>query len=86
MMWWYGYPSWGGGWWPFHFVGMGLFLVLIALLVLALTRPGRTEPRTSAGDGRSSALTILEERYARGEVGRDEYLEKKRDLATTPGR
>ena len=29
---------------------------------------------------RSSALDVLEERYARGEINRDEYLEKKRDI------
>ena len=29
---------------------------------------------------RSSALDLVEERYARGEINRDEYLEKKRDI------
>jgi putative membrane protein len=29
---------------------------------------------------RSSGLDVLEERYARGEINRDEYLEKKRDI------
>jgi len=30
---------------------------------------------------RSSGLDVLEERYARGEINRDEYLEKKRDIS-----
>ena len=30
---------------------------------------------------RSSALDVLEERYARGEINRDEYLEKKRVIS-----
>lgn len=29
---------------------------------------------------RSPALDTLEERYAKGEIQRDEYLQKKRDL------
>ena len=29
---------------------------------------------------RSTARELLEERYARGELNRDEYLQKKRDL------
>jgi putative membrane protein len=30
---------------------------------------------------RSPGLDVLEERYARGEINRDEYLQKKRDMA-----
>ena len=29
---------------------------------------------------RSPALEVLEERYARGEINREEYLQKKRDI------
>jgi putative membrane protein len=29
---------------------------------------------------RSSGLDVLEERYARGEIHRDEYMEKKKDI------
>jgi uncharacterized membrane protein len=28
-------------------------------------------------------MSILEERYARGEIGRDEFMEKQRDLGAT---
>ena len=30
--------------------------------------------------GRSPGIDVLEERYARGEINRDEYLQKKRDI------
>jgi len=29
---------------------------------------------------RSPGLDVLEERYARGEINRDEYLQKKKDI------
>ena len=44
--------------------------------------PGMMAPGVK-GQGmerRSSGLDVLEERYARGEINRDEYLEKKRDI------
>jgi putative membrane protein len=31
-------------------------------------------------DRRSAGLDVLEERYARGEINRDEYLQKKKDI------
>ena len=54
-----------------------LFAVVIAFVVWGASAGGRFSP----GAGRrSSGLDILEERYAKGEIQREEYLEKKRDL------
>jgi putative membrane protein len=68
--------------WPFHGL-LTLVLVVVLLVVLFRHRPapyaypaGTTTPPPS----RSEALAILEARYARGEIQRDEYLEKKADL------
>lgn len=44
--------------------------------------PGPFGPRPWVGG--SDALRILEERYARGEIDRDEYLQKKADLLSGP--
>lgn len=85
--------AWGGG----HFAhghgwGWGAgggFILLLALVgfivvVLAVVRAfqGGRHWRHHRGMGLGAGLDILETRYARGEIGRDEYLEKRRDLTT----
>ena len=72
----------GSGWlWPFHFLVPLLFLALvIAVIVLAARYAMGWGGHPIGVERRSSALDVLEERYARGEINRDEYLEKKRDI------
>lgn len=58
--------------------GMGIFwIILILLLVGGVALSTR---RDSVGDRRQSSLEILEGRYARGEIERDEFEQKRRDL------
>jgi len=76
--------------WPFH----GLLTLLLVVLVVVLLVRHRPAPLAySAGTAapalgvppawaRSEALAILESRYARGEIQRDEYLQKKADLGS----
>lgn len=67
--------GWGG-------MGIGMLLfwgVLIAgvVLLIRLTLGGGA----SSGRGHDkSALDLLKERYARGEIGREEFEQKKRDI------
>ena len=77
-MWWHG-PGMGLFGWGFM-PGHGLLLgLLIILAVVAISR--RSANRMTPADGpRLRGLDILEERYARGEIQRDEYLQKKQDL------
>lgn len=78
MGWWFGYGF--GAWWG---VLMMLFWVLvlvgIVLLVIWLLRragPGPGERREGGG----RALEVLRERYARGEISREQYEQMRRDL------
>jgi putative membrane protein len=69
---------------PFH----GLITLFVVILVVSLIFHRRHyyyygHPygwRSGSGTSRSEALAILEGRYARGEIQRDEYLQKKQDL------
>jgi putative membrane protein len=57
------------------FMGIALWIVLIALIVL-LVRGTRPAARESGGP----AVRVLEERYARGEITRDDFLERRAAL------
>ena len=74
MMWGYG-PDMMYGW------GFGVifWIIVFVLGIWAFTQLLRS-PDRGPRERRSSALDILEERYARGEIGRDEYLQKKQDM------
>lgn len=84
MMWNGAYGMMGGGW------GLGLFGMLLPLVafvlflgfIISLFTHGIAWPGREKGDRLSAGLSIVEERYARGEIGRDEYLQRKRDLLT----
>jgi putative membrane protein len=74
-------PGGNGEWGPIGMIIWILFLVLIIAAVVwfvrAMTQSGQ---QPSMLGRRSSGLDVLEERYARGEINRDEYLEKKHDI------
>jgi putative membrane protein len=69
----------GWGWVGLGAVHMLLFWGFLILGIVVLVRfiagGGDTPPQLPR-----TALEILKERYARGEIGKDEFEEKKRDL------
>lgn len=86
---------WNGGWgmgaggviWMVVMVAvLALIVVGIVLLVRGLSgrrdygQAGYSQGPPSAGAGPRSALQILEERYARGEIDQDEFLRRRQDL------
>ena len=80
----WGYMNGGGSgwWWGFGALHMLLFWAVLIFVIVVLVRwitsmPG---PRGSDG-GAGRALDILNERYARGEIDKEEFERKKRDLS-----
>ncbi len=56
-------------------------LLLLAVAAVAwFVRPTARPDGAPPAESRSRSLDVLEERYARGEINRDEYLQKKRDI------
>ena len=79
MMW--GFDGFGMGWGGMG-IGMLLFWGLIIAAIVILVRgfggrPAGNEPRLSE----KKPLDILGERYARGEINKSEFEEKRRDLS-----
>ena len=70
-------PGWGMG---FGGPGMLMFLIVVGLAVVILGRWLGSDPADRNDNHTKTALEILEERYARGEIGREEFEQKKHDL------
>jgi putative membrane protein len=69
--------GWGGGLAIFWgLAGVAFWILLVALIVL-LVRGMRTGADATEGP----AVRLLDERYARGEISREEYLERRAVLA-----
>jgi putative membrane protein len=73
---------WSDGWGPGTIFGLLMGALWIAFWVVAIVLVVNAVRRSRhAGSSRSSdALSILEQRYARGEMDRDEFLERRRVL------
>lgn len=66
----------GGAWF-----GMGLWWVLILVLIVVGAGALFSHTRNNGAAGSfPSAREVLDTRYARGEIDRQEYEQKKRDL------
>lgn len=76
--------DWGYGWGSGMFFGP-LFMIagpllLIVLVVLLIRR--MTAARDVPRDGVRTAREILDQRFAKGEIQRDEYEERRKALGT----
>jgi putative membrane protein len=77
MMWGYGnFPEAGWGW---HFIPMALWWIILVLVILMMVRWVFGIPRRRH-HGEDSAIRILRERYAKGEVNKEQFDRMKADL------
>ncbi len=72
---------WGMGWFGAIFIILIVILVIVALtFLLPRFKQNYKIDGVETSSGRSNALKILKERYARGEIDKTEFEEKKKDL------
>jgi putative membrane protein len=75
----YGGHMWGGGWSMFFGpLWTTLLLALAVVLIVGVARRYGREERAQPG---RSALRILEERFARGEINKQEFEERRATLS-----
>lgn len=77
-----GYPmmyGWGGFGWIFTLIFWFLVIVLIASLIGWAAKKDRRSDEES--DKEDTPLEILKMRYAKGEIDKKEYEEKKKELS-----
>ncbi len=78
--------GWGGGW--FGMIFGPIFMILVLALVIAvavllvrwLGGPGNTAAAPHQPPPTRTPLDILKERFARGEIDREEFEERRRTL------
>lgn len=75
----YGMMGWGWGWGVLMMIVPALLLVLFLLAVLSVLAP-RAATAPFVPPPTSSAVEVLNVRYARGEISREEYLRMRADL------
>ncbi len=72
----------GGMWWMMVLPVVVLAVVTVVGVVVARALWDRFGGRSS---GSSGALSLLEDRYARGEIDQEEFASRRRDLVETGG-
>ena len=70
----WGYQGMGGGWWAFMMIGMIIFWAILVIGIVALVRHYRPGPGGAVlRDTSDTAISILKERLARGEITEEQY-------------
>ena len=66
--------GYGMGWW--WIIGIIIMVIIVWMVVKAINQTNYSNTRL----GNKSALDILKERYARGEIDKQEFEERKNNL------
>ncbi len=78
MGWGHDMPGWGGHW--FGGVFMILFWVLVIVGIVVLIRGISSRSGVGSPTSSESPIEILKRRYAKGEIDKAEFEEKKKDI------
>jgi len=71
---------WNGPWGHMFWGGWFIWIIVLGLLAwLVVTLVNRTQ-QSSSHSRPESAMDILKKRYAKGEISKEEFEEKKRDI------
>ena len=72
--------DWGMGWGGGMVLGPLLTIALVVLLIVLIVPFVRSLGSGGAGPRTPTARDILDERYSRGEIDREEYLRRRHDI------
>jgi putative membrane protein len=80
-----GFGWWGAALWMNGLLAVGLVALVTVAVVAGIRWLAQSGPGVGDGRGTDRALEILRERYARGEVSREEFQQRSRDLSRSTG-
>jgi putative membrane protein len=74
MMGGFGGNSWGMGWW--WIIGLIIVFAVVWIVVKGMNQNNNSSNQPE----RKSSLDVLKDRYARGEINKQEFEERKKDI------
>ena len=78
----YGHPMmWGGGYELANLAFSILWVVVLVAAIVALVRYLRGTPTHSRHGAQPTPLDIIKERYAKGEIDKEQFEKMKKDLS-----
>ena len=80
-----GFGWWGIALWVNLLPGVGLLALVTVGAVAGIRWLAPDRPGVGGGRGTDGALEILRERYARGEISREEFQQMRHDLSRGVG-